>query len=86
MDESDVPLAPLYGRADHQLRGDGSLSPGERVSLALRACYLLAVFAPFVLLGSVLLLLAHLLGSRRPGPATPVRASTAQESHKLRVK
>lgn len=52
------PLAPLYGRADHMKRHDAVLSPGARFQLVLRALYLLLVFAPFLLLGVPLLLIA----------------------------
>lgn len=59
VDTSTEPLAPLYGRADHAPRGPVVLSGADRAALALRALYLLLVFAPFILLGVPLLLMAH---------------------------
>ncbi len=59
IDTSTEPLAPLYGRADHAPRGPVHLSIDERFALALRALYLLLVFAPFMTVGVVLLLLAN---------------------------
>ena len=64
MDPSKLPLAPLYGRADHGAGCSVPMTLPERASLTLRACYLLAVFAPFVFIGTILLLLAHLMGPR----------------------
>ena len=59
----EEPLAALYGRADHLKRQECPLSAGDRVGLMLRALYLLAIFAPFLLLGIPLLLLAACLPS-----------------------
>ena len=59
VDTSTEPLAPLYGRADHAPRGPVQLSAGERFALALRAIYLLLVFAPFMTVGVFLLLLSN---------------------------
>ncbi len=70
------PLAPLYGRADHLKRQDAALSFGDRVQLALRALYLLAVFAPFLLLGVPLLLAAACL----PAPPEPQPLVTPSSS------
>lgn len=53
----DVPLA-LYGQADHLLEANRQLTLSERLQLAVRAGQLLALFAPFLLLGTGLLLLA----------------------------
>ena len=53
----DVPLA-LYGQADHLLEANRQLTLSERLQLAVRAGQLLALFAPFLLLGTALLLLA----------------------------
>lgn len=55
------PLAALYGRADHLRRREAALSGGDRVALFLRAIYLLLAFAPFLLLGVPLLLVAACL-------------------------
>lgn len=60
------PLAPMYGRADHVKRQDAMLSPGARLQLVLRALYLLLVFAPFLLLGVPLLLIAACIPARAP--------------------
>lgn len=57
----------MYGRADHLKRHDAPLSSNDRIALALRAAFLLAVFAPFLLLGIPLLLLAACL----PAHASP---------------
>ena len=53
----DAPLA-LYGQADHLLEADRQLTLSERLQLAVRAGQLLALFAPFLLLGTSMLLLA----------------------------
>jgi hypothetical protein len=53
----DAPLA-LYGQADHLLEANRQLTLSERLQLAVRAGQLLALFAPFLLLGTGLLLLA----------------------------
>ena len=59
VDTSTEPLAPLYGRADHAPRGPVVLTSADRAALALRALYLLLVFAPFMFVGVPLLLAAH---------------------------
>jgi aarF domain-containing kinase len=56
------PPLPLYGRGDHAVQHDLTLA--ERLQLAVRAAQLLALFAPFLLLGSAMLLLAARLDAR----------------------
>ena len=58
------PLAALYGRADHLRRQEAPLTGEERVALFFRAIYLLLAFAPFLLLGVPLLLVAACLPSQ----------------------
>ncbi|KAL4443762.1 hypothetical protein ABPG75_011499 [Micractinium tetrahymenae] len=60
--EADAAL-PLFGRGDHQAAAARPLSATERLQLVLRAGQLLALFLPFVLLGSAMLLLAARLES-----------------------
>lgn len=61
------PLAALYGRADHLRRQEAALTGEERVALFFRAIYLLLAFAPFLLLGVPLLLIAACLPSQGQG-------------------
>ena len=80
------PLAPLYGRADHLKRQSAALSFGDRVQLALRALYLLAVFAPFLLLGVPLLLVAACLPAPpEPQPLVPPPSSYMPPSSRRSV-
>ncbi len=59
-----APLLALYGRADHLLDSH-PLTPWERCQLAARALQLLCIFAPLLLLGAAMLLLA--VCGLRPG-------------------
>lgn len=54
---------PLFGRGDHQAGAARPLSATQRLRLALRAGQLLALFLPFLLLGSLMLLLASRVDS-----------------------
>lgn len=81
----DPPLAALYGHADHMLDVH-TLTPAEMLGLVLRALHLGLLFAPFVLFGGLMLLLAsHLSPSSssylgvRPGRGDqlPSRAASA---------
>jgi hypothetical protein len=89
------PPLPLYGRGDHAANDAAPLTPAQRMALTIRAAQLLANFAPFLLLGSALLLLAAALDAwtaprQRPVAATttttavttrtPVAARTVEES------
>lgn len=60
--DADAAL-PLFGRGDHEQGAARQLSAAQRLQLALRALQLLALFLPFLLLGSLLLLLAAQLDS-----------------------
>ncbi len=60
-------MAALYGRADHLRRQDAPLTPGDRLQLFFRAVFLLVVFAPFLLLGVPLLLVAACLPAHMVG-------------------
>jgi len=62
VDTSTEPLAPLYGRADHAPREPVVLAGADRAALALRAMFLLLVFAPFLFIGVPLLLFSHYVG------------------------
>jgi hypothetical protein len=76
------PLAALYGRADHLRRQEAALTGEERVALFFRAIYLLLAFAPFLLLGVPLLLIAACLPSQGQGAdGTEVRAYAALPRH-----
>ncbi len=52
---------PLYGRGDHLLQAARPLTLAERLQLVLRAGELFYLFAPFLLLGCFMLLLASQL-------------------------
>lgn len=58
--EQDAAL-PLYGRGDHLLQAARPLTVAERLQLVLRAGELVYLFAPFLLLGCFMLLLASQL-------------------------
>lgn len=55
------PPLPLYGRGDHAAEDGRTLTLAERLRLVARAAKLLAVFSPFLLLGTTMLLLASRL-------------------------
>lgn len=71
------PLAALYGRADHMRRHTAPLSSADRWALALRAFFLITVFAPFLLLGIPLLLIAACLPAQQKDEATVEIAAAA---------
>lgn len=75
-DETSAALAEvtaaLYGRADHLLgddaeEGDGDEYVGtvEKLRLTVRGIHLVALFAPFIMFGTVLLLAASSIAARR---------------------
>lgn len=51
-------VLPLYGQGDHEAEEARQLSTAVKLQLALRALQLLALFTPFLLLGTIMLLLA----------------------------
>jgi aarF domain-containing kinase len=77
-DETSAALAEvtaaLYGRADHLLGeededegadGDQNVGIAEKLRLTMRGIHLVAIFAPFIVFGTVLLLAASSIAARR---------------------
>ncbi len=79
------PLAALYGRADHLKRQDVLLTFGDRVALTLRALYLLAAFAPFLLLGVPLLLIAACLPARPEPEVISALGTNTSTTNQLQI-
>lgn len=77
VEEEEVAGLALYGRGDHtHLQGQRQLTVGERGELGVRALQLMWNFAPFLLLGTFLLLFSRCL----PDSAQPVQGSTSEAS------